>query len=131
MGNLVKILLVAGLVYGGYQWSQSSTGPSQVTMSMPTNLEKDHVMVVAAINCPKEAAQQAERITQNLKSNHIPVQRVHRVSFKPTSREDAKRIQAVMKGGPPLVFYQGKAVSKATWEDVLAMVPIASEQNNE
>lgn len=79
-------------------------------------------MVVAAVNCPKKAAQHADFITRSLQSQNIPVQRVNSVSFSPTSREDAEHIQSVMREGPPVVFYQGKAQSNPSWDDVLAMI---------
>lgn len=79
-------------------------------------------MVVAAVNCPKKAAQHADFITRSLKSKHIAVQRVNNVQFSPTSREDAERIQSLMQGGPPVVFYEGKAQSNPSWDEVLAMI---------
>lgn len=86
-------------------------------------------MVLAAVNCPKKAAQHADFIARSLKSKHIEVQRVNNVQFSPTSREDAERIQSLMQGGPPIVFYEGKAQSNPSWDEVLAMVEKASSHS--
>lgn len=136
MGNLIKIVLVMGVAYWAFTaWNRPSSETAYQTMSMPTNLKAGHVMVVAAENCTKAAAQQADAITLSLKAKNIPVQRVHQVQFKPQSREEAQQIQKVMQQGPPLVFYQGKAMSQPTWDDVLAMLERptanAAEDGNE
>lgn len=132
MRNLIKIILVMGAAYWAFTaWNRPSSDTAYPTMSMPTDLKTGHVMVVAAENCTKEAAQQADAITLSLKAKNIPVQRVHRVQFKPQSREDAQQIQTVMQQGPPVVFYEGKALSQPTWDDVLAMVGNASEDNHD
>lgn len=97
MNNLLKVLVLVGLAYWGYtQWSDSGSagGTAYTEISMPTDLKPNHVMVVAAENCPKAAAQQA----------------------------DAQAIEKVMNAGPPVVFYNGKAQAKPSWDDVLAMV---------
>lgn len=125
MGNLIKIVLLVGLAYWGYtQWNKPSglsEGP-YTEVSMPTDLKPHHVMVVAAENCTKAAAQHADFITRSLKAENIPVQRVHRVSFNISSREDAKKIEAVMNAGPPVVFYNGKAQANPTWEEVQTLL---------
>lgn len=125
MGNLLKVLVLVGLAYWGYtQWNGASPSASTAytDISMPTDLKPHHVMVVAAENCPKAAAQQADAITRSLKDHHIPVQRVHTVNFRISSQADAKKIEQVMNAGPPVVFYNGKAQAKPSWDDVLAMV---------
>lgn len=132
MGNLIKIILVMGVAYWAFTaWNRPSSDTAYPTMSMPTDLKAGHVMVVAAENCTKAAAQQADAITLSLKAKNIPVQRVHRVQFKPQSREDAQQIQKVMQQGPPVVFYAGKAMSQPTWDDVLAMLEQSTEDATE
>jgi hypothetical protein len=89
---------------------------------MPQGIKPHHVMVVAALNCSKKAAQHADFITRSLQAQNISVQRVNSVQFSPTSREDAAQIQALMQAGPPVVFYGGKAQSNPSWDEVLAMI---------
>lgn len=125
MNNLLKVLVLVGLAYWGYtQWSDSGSagGTAYTEISMPTDLKPNHVMVVAAENCPKAAAQQADAITRSLRDKQIPVQRVHTVNFHIASQADAQAIEKVMNAGPPVVFYNGKAQAKPSWDDVLAMV---------
>ena len=108
MRNLIKIILVMGAAYWAFTaWNRPSSDTAYPTMSMPTDLKAGHVMVVAAENCTKAAAQQADAITLSLKAKNIPVQRVHWVQFKPQSREDAQQIQKVM----PVQLIVGSALS--------------------
>lgn len=81
------------------------------------------VFVVAAENCPQEAAQRADRLAQALSERGIPVERTHQARFRFTSRPDAATLESmnnVMGGTLPIVFINGRAKSNPSLEQVTA-----------
>lgn len=67
------------------------------------------MLVVAAENCPHEAAQRADRLTEEPSRSGIAVVRTHNASFslnEPDS-DSLERINAVMNGPLPVVFVRG------------------------
>ena len=82
----------------------------------------DNVYVVAAVNCPHEAAQRADRLTKELNDQGIPVVRTNNVGFSGRGLDEAavKRLNIIMNGPLPIVFVHGRAKSAATLEDVQA-----------
>jgi hypothetical protein len=79
------------------------------------------VYVVAAVNCPHEAAQRADHLAADLRSQGVPVVRTSNVSFAGSMDEStAKSMNAVMNGPLPIVFVHGRARPGATLQDVQA-----------
>lgn len=80
------------------------------------------VLVIAAENCPEEAAQRADQLAYRLRSHGVPVTRLHNVSFDIPGGDAAvaQRVMAVMHGDLPIVFVRGKAKSNPSLDEVLA-----------
>ena len=122
--------LVFLLVLGGFYWAYNKpnsepralAGAAFVAVPMPTEQEKGAVMIVAALNCPKAAAQHADYLTQQLRKKQIKVQRVNNVNFTYQNQTEAKAIQALMSQDPPLVFVKGYGSSRPSLEKVLEAV---------
>jgi hypothetical protein len=79
------------------------------------------VFVVAAENCPHEAAQRADRLAKDLSAKGIPVERTHQVHFHFTSKPDSAtmdRMNKIMTGPLPAVFINGRAKSNPSLEEV-------------
>lgn len=78
------------------------------------------VYVVAAVNCPHEAAQRADRLAKDLIDEGIPTVRTDNVRFSSAALDKAalKRLHVVMTGPLPIVFVNGKAKPAAALEDV-------------
>jgi hypothetical protein len=86
----------------------------------PIDQDADKIYVVAAQNCPRAAAQQADRLAKQLGEEGIPVVRTHEVLFHPVDRQTMERLSAVMKGPLPLVFIHGRAASNPELAQVVA-----------
>jgi hypothetical protein len=82
----------------------------------------DTVYVVAAVNCPHEAAQRADRLAKDLDDKGIPVVRTNNVGFTAVGVDQATvdRVRAIMDGPLPIVFVHGRAKSAPSLEDVEA-----------
>jgi hypothetical protein len=80
----------------------------------------DTVYVVAAVNCPHEAAQRADRLAKGLGDEGIPVIRTDNVGFSAPGLDASalRRLNAIMNGPLPIVFVRGRAKSSATLRDV-------------
>ena len=123
MTRFLLIVLVAFAGYWTYQKGQpepAATGYIQV--QMPTNYPQGKVMIVAAQNCSKKAAKHAEFLARSLKQQGIPYARTSSISFDSKSREELEAVEALVKQGPPLVFYEGRGQSNPSWEDVQHMI---------
>ncbi|HET6827655.1 MAG TPA: hypothetical protein VFH35_03165 [Ramlibacter sp.] len=128
----VKIVLVAAVGAGAYHyWKGEKPAPQQVAaasasgfVTLPGDsgpLSKG-VHVIAAENCPEEAAQRADRLADQLAKAGLPVQRGHQASFNlgNAGPAAAQQISAVMNGELPIVFVHGKAKSNPSLDEVLA-----------
>ncbi len=131
--SLARVLVAVGAVAVGvhYVHRHSATSHSTiiagsdengfVTLPPAQGHDPSTVYVVAAVNCPHEAAQRANRLADDLSSKGIPVVRTSSVRFLGSIDESAaKRMNAVMTGPLPIVFLNGKAKPGATLEDVEA-----------
>src|SRR5262245_2061105 len=80
------------------------------------------VLVIAAENCPLEDAARADRLTADLQSNGVPVQRTHNVSFTFDAPDPAamQRMQSVMNGQLPIVIVRGRGKANPSLGEVLA-----------
>ena len=130
--RLIRLLLLFAAAVGVYQWydkrsaakalaaAQSEYGfvdlpPASTGASTP-------VVVVAAQNCPEDAAQRADRLADDLSRQGVPVARTHNVSFTIPNGDPGAvgRINAVMNGPLPIVFVRGRAKANASLDEVLA-----------
>jgi len=93
-----------------------------VQLPPPANQAQDTIYVLAAENCPKEDAQRADRLAATLANEKIPVVRTHSIAFNSVPMDDpniVKRLEAIMNGPLPVVFFRGKAKGNPELEDVL------------
>jgi hypothetical protein len=136
--SFIKILIVLGLAGFGYQyWTKHREGQAMVASTgsagrasangfvlLPgTNRTASNaVQVIAAEDCPEEAASRADSLAAQLSSKGIPVARTHNISFTVTSGDpaDAQRISSIMSGELPIVLVHGKAKSNPTLDEVIA-----------
>lgn len=136
--SFIKILIVLGLAGFGYQYwtkhregqpmlaSTSSAGSASsngfVLLPGTSTTASNAVQVIAAEDCPEEAAQRANSLAEQLSSKGIPVTRTHSISFTVTSGDpaDAQRISSIMSGELPIVLVRGKARSNPSLDEVIA-----------
>jgi hypothetical protein len=136
--SFIKILVVLGLAGFGYQyWTKHRIGQPMMasTASVGTassngfvllpgtgSTASNAVQVIAAQDCPEEAAQRADSLAEQLSAKGIPVTRAHNVSFTITSGDpaDAQRISSIMSGELPIVLVHGKAKSNPSLDEVVA-----------
>lgn len=132
--NFVKLLLVLAIVGAGYHfyekrheddWLKTAKVSANGFMELPapSNLDMDGVIVFAALNCTKEAAQRADEMADALKRRNIPTKRAQSINFQ--FSEDpgphvVKRINSVLKGELPIVFVNGKGKANPTLDEVLS-----------
>jgi hypothetical protein len=120
MKVLSSVVAVAA-VWGSYHFISQHRAMNQVLASAdvngfveiphPVNQEVDTIYVVAAQNCPRAAAQQADQLAKQLGVQGIPVVRTSQVFYQ-LQQVDASamsRLTVVMEGPLPLVFVHGRA----------------------
>jgi hypothetical protein len=134
--NMFKLLIALALAGFAYQyWSKhhqgrvavASAGSAEshngfITLPPVTGASTTAVLVVAAENCPEDAAQRADRLAEQLARDGVPVARVHNVSFDIANGDSsaADQVMSVMNNDLPIVFVRGKAKSNPTLEEVAA-----------
>jgi len=134
--NTLRALIIVGIVCAGLQyWNRhqaalalaAATDENGFLELPPTDGQKpDTVYVIAALNCPHEDAQRADRLAEELNGKGIPAIRTDHVNFQWTdvdtsaAHEYADRTNAVMNGRLPIAFVRGRAKSDATLDQVVA-----------
>ncbi|MDH5326961.1 MAG: hypothetical protein OEZ68_22355 [Gammaproteobacteria bacterium] len=126
--KIIKLFLVIGLAGYGYNYWQNNysgnqTGTSDygfVTLPKPSNLDTDTVIILAAKNCTKEAAQKAEHLADELRLRKIPYTRASSISFQNYDRSLKKNLDSVMGGPMPHVLIDGRGKANPTLNDVVA-----------
>lgn len=134
--NLIKALVVLSLAGGACAaWKHShqhsrhqdaaglSTDAAGAFVSLPPvdGQRPQTVFVIAAQDCPHDAAQRADRLAESLSRRGIPVERTHSANFRFTSPPDSEtvdRISAVMEGPLPVVFINGRAKANPTLDEI-------------
>ena len=134
--NVLKLLVALALAGFAYQyWSKHHHGSEAaasaasaesrngfVALPAVTGASTTAVLIIAAENCPEEAAQRADRLAEELARNGVPVSRLHNVNFNIPNGDSsvANQVMSVMNGELPIVFVHGRAKSNATLEEILA-----------
>lgn len=130
--RLLKLLIVVGAAYFGYQkWQEhrtasairsASSSHGFVALPPASGISTQGVTVIAAENCPHEAAQRADALATKLAGNGVPVVRSHSVNFTLNGADAglADRITTVMNGELPIVFINGRARANPSYDDVMA-----------
>lgn len=129
--NFIKLLLLLSLVgfsFNYWQEHYSHNGAGEATISnygfitlpKPTNLDTDKVIILAAINCTKEAAIRADNLADELSRRNIPYTRINRISFQNYDSSIKKNLDAVMGGPLPHVLIDGKGKANPSLNDVIS-----------
>jgi hypothetical protein len=133
--RLIQLVLVVAVAGGAYHYwnkqraaevaaSEQSSDSLRGFVALPpvSGGNANAVLIVAAENCPEEAAQRADRLADNLTRQGVPVSRVHTVSFEIPGNDMsiANRVTSLMNGELPIVFVHGKAKSNPTLDEVAA-----------
>jgi hypothetical protein len=140
--SIIKLLFLLALVGFGYQyWTKHHQGLPWNTaaavsdsqngfVSLPpvTGASARDVLVIAAENCPHEAAQRADELARQLSRAGIPVTRLHQANFSIENNDSSvmDKVLSVMNGPLPIVFVAGKAKSDPSIEEVIAEYQAAS-----
>jgi hypothetical protein len=87
--------------------------------------------VIAAQNCPKEAARQADHLAKELEREGIPALRTNQVLFQSQQMDHATkdRLSALMGGPLPLVFVHGRAAPNPGLDQVVAEYAAVSRRS--
>lgn len=130
--NFLKLLLLAGLIGGGWQYwnkhqetrttAQATSTQGFVTLPAPSGSVPGQVLVIAAENCTADAARRADDLAHELASRKVRVTRTHNVNFQFDNPDAATmdRLNRVMNGELPIVFVGGRAKNNPSLADVLA-----------
>jgi hypothetical protein len=133
--KMLSALFIVGAAVGGYhlvsqhhaagvrrQVLADSDVNGFLEVPMPANQQSDTIYVVAAQNCPHEAAQRADQLAQKLGAKGLPVNRTSQVSFNPRGIDAAtlERLKVVMESPLPLVFVRGRAASNPDADQVVS-----------
>jgi hypothetical protein len=80
------------------------------------------VLIIAAQDCPEEAAQRADRLAEQLGRQGVPVSRLQDVHFDIANGDAAiaRKLTSVMNSPLPIVFVHGRAKSNPTLDEVVA-----------
>lgn len=136
--NIIRLLIVVGIAGGGYTyWKEHHRNPARIQAAAEISASgfvslppvQGHnprtVFVVAAKNCTREEAQRADFLAEDLSRKGIAVQRIDSVNFSfdgPPDNAAMARIDKIMRGPLPIVFYAGRAKSNPSLDDVVAEV---------
>jgi hypothetical protein len=82
------------------------------------------VMIIAALNCTREAARNADQLAADLTAKNIPHARKNNISFIPPApgpeqEQIIANMQQVMTQEPPIVLVNGKAKANPSLAEVL------------
>ena len=134
MKNLILLLLIGYGVYyylGQEQEPAASVAPVAnangfIQLPMHSGAANNVVYVMAALNCPKDAAQRAEELAFQLKRRGVVVQRISGVSFdlspSPSlaeAQQKQREMDAVMTGTLPIVLINGMGRANPDLQSVL------------
>ncbi len=143
--KFIKLLVILTIIAGGYKyWSKNGkTDPMEIVKNSFSN-EKEQtgtssqngfislppmdgekkgvVLVIAAENCPHEAAQRADGLAADLAREGIPAIRSHQANWniKDADNSTTQLILSIMNGPLPIVFVNGRAKSNPTLNEVIA-----------
>jgi hypothetical protein len=138
MRLLLILAVCAGLGYWGYQHTMAKEAAESGALAdagydefgfvealSPEAAEEDVVLILRAENCPKEEAQRAAALGEELGRMGIPYKFGDSMSFQPMERTDdnVRRVNAAVKvfnQGAPAVFINGWAAHDPTAEQVKA-----------
>jgi hypothetical protein len=129
----IKLLVVAGAIWFAFHWwkgrGSEEAHPAQkspngfVSAVMPDGAKANTVLILAPVDCPSDAAQRADALSEELARLGIPNIRSSSYSSNitdPTEEQKAgvERAVSVLNGEIPAVFINGMAKANPTVEEV-------------
>jgi hypothetical protein len=97
---------------------------AQGFVPMPAIADRSsRVLILAAMNCPREAARRADALVGLLSEQGVPSKRSAGLEFRFTSRptqEEVDRMNRVMTGPLPIVFVDGRAKNNPDVSEIVA-----------
>jgi len=121
---VLAVIAVAGVGY--HYWDKNKADdvvPSPngfVPVAMPDDSRPNTVIILAPLNCPSDAAQRAESLSERLTSSGIPNVRSDSFTSSDADQQRVDRTLKVLNGEIPAVFVNGMAQSNPTAEQVVA-----------
>ena len=95
-----------------------------VPAQMPDGAERDSVLILAPLNCPREGAQRAEHLAQRMKELGIPAVRSNRYSVAQITKDNQasvnRAVEVLKTDTLPVVFINGRAKANPTADEVAA-----------
>jgi len=132
--NVLRVLIIVGVLWGGLQyWNRHEAAVALAAATDDNGFvdvppvegqNSDTIYVVAALNCPHEDAQRADRLAEQLRDKGISVIRTDSVNYHWSDADSSgaviDRVNTVMNGPLPLVFVRGRVRPAATLDQVMA-----------
>ena len=120
----VAIWWKAGHRRGGEAATESADGASAaagwIQTAPPSGTNPNQVVIVAALNCPRAAAQRAVALARQLTAQQIPCLQTASVAFTFDNDTEAERLNKVMMADAPVVFVNHKAKANPALDEVVA-----------
>jgi hypothetical protein len=138
MRTLLILAALAGLGYWGYQHTKANDAAAAEALAdagvdefgfleslSPEGAQEDVVLILRAENCPKEAAQRAAALGEELDRMGVPYEFGHSMGFSnledtPDNHRRVDNAVKVFNQGAPAVFINGWAAHDPTAEQVKA-----------
>ena len=136
MSGAARFLIAAVVICAGYALWEKHTERGEaaaiaaltdaygfIEFDPPDGGERNSVIIVAAQNCPHEAAQRADELAREMAIRNVSHLRTSSITFTPPPNFDERYIarhDRVMNGELPLVFVNGRVKSNPDLDDVLA-----------
>ena len=118
---------------GYYQWSGHhlsrataalADGNGFIPAQMPDGAERDSVLILAPVNCPREGARRADALAQRLREQGIPAVRSDRYSVARITADNAagvnRAVEVMRTNVVPVVFVKGMAKGNPSSDEVAA-----------
>ncbi|HET7924755.1 MAG TPA: hypothetical protein VFL30_07640 [Rhodanobacteraceae bacterium] len=92
-----------------------------VALAQPVGIKPDKVFIFAPANCPREAGQRSDALTQSLVDRGVAYSRSAHLSYEPMDPVMLGRVNAMLAGdNAPIVFVNGRIKANPALDEVLA-----------
>ncbi|HEX5123029.1 MAG TPA: hypothetical protein VFV97_07265 [Rhodanobacteraceae bacterium] len=92
-----------------------------VALAQPVGIRPDKVFIFAPANCPREAGQRSDALTQSLADRGVAYSRSAHLSYEPMDQVMLDRVNAMLAGdNAPIVFVNGRIKANPALEEVVA-----------
>ena len=92
-----------------------------IALAQPVGIDPHKVFIFAPANCPREAGQRSDALTQSLVERDIAYARSAHLAYEPMDAAMLARVNGVIAGdNAPIVFVNGRVKANPALEEVLA-----------